>query len=120
MPSSLPPSFHSPNMRGVITAIGVLLCEGLSVSIALAGSTVTVKITAMAFDLAEITITAGDTVVWENDDFLDHTATESSGAWDVVLRAGASAGRTFLESGTTSYYCRFHPNMTGTIRALPP
>lgn len=107
-----------------MTAIGlrmVAVCGAAMWATAVsAGQTVTVTIADMAFSPAEITISAGDTVRWRNDDFLDHTATESSDAWEVALKTGASAERAFPEPREVKYYCRFHPNMTGTIRVRAP
>lgn len=82
------------------------------------GETVRVKITDLAFSPAEITVQPGDTVEWVNEDFIEHTATETSEDWDVVIPAEASARREFLHAGSFSYYCRVHPGMTGTVRVI--
>lgn len=106
-------------MTGIGLRMGAAFSVAMWATAATAGQTVTVTIADMAFSPAEITISAGDTIQWRNDDFLDHTATESSGAWEVDLKTGASAERAFPDPGEVKYYCRFHPNMTGTIRVQP-
>ena len=67
------------------------------------------------FSPAEITVKAGDTVEWVNNDFVDHTATATSGEWDVMIVAGQSARQEMTKPGTIKYFCRAHPDMTGTI-----
>jgi plastocyanin len=83
-----------------------------------AGEVVRVTISNLAFSPAEIHAKAGDTIEWVNGDFIDHTATEKGGAWDVTIVAGASAELQLTRTGTFSYYCRVHPGMTGTIHVL--
>jgi plastocyanin len=92
-----------------------LLLQIASAHAGVAGEVVQVKISDLAYSPANITIKPGDTVEWVNDDFIDHTATAKNGGWDVMLAAGKTARRTFEKSGTTHYFCRFHPDMTGTV-----
>ena len=47
--------------------------------------------------------------------FVDHTATAKDGARDVAVAAGKSAQFKLERPGTMAYYCKIHPNMTGTI-----
>jgi plastocyanin len=87
---------------------------------ALAGEVVQVKISDLAFLPAEITVSVGDTVEWVNEDFIDHTATAKSGNWDVTVPAGKSAQVQINQSAPLAYFCRVHPNMTGTIHIANP
>ena len=96
-------------------AVMALLLQIASAHAGVAGEVVQVKISDLAFSPAEITIRRGETVEWVNDDFIDHTATAKNGGWDVMLAAGKTASRTFEKPGTTHYFCRFHPDMTGTV-----
>jgi plastocyanin len=50
-----------------------------------------------------------------NGDFVDHTATDKGGAWDVAIAAGNTAQLALTSAGTFAYYCKFHPGMTGSI-----
>ena len=75
-----------------------------------------VTIVNMAFQPANLTIAAGDTVVFANEDNAPHTATDDAGAFDTGrLAKGSSASLTFPSSGTFAYHCAFHRRMTGTI-----
>jgi len=76
--------------------------------------TVTVTVEDFAFDPAEITVAAGDTIEWVNKDVVAHTATVEGG-WEVMLDPGASGTHVAEAGDTVDYYCRFHPNMTGKI-----
>jgi plastocyanin len=85
-----------------------------------AGKTVQIKIGDLAFAPADITVHAGDTIEWVNEDFLDHTATATDAAsgWDITIAAGRSAKFVPASDGVLGYFCRYHPNMTGQIRVI--
>ena len=75
-----------------------------------------VAIKGFAFEPANLTINAGDTVEFTNEDGASHTATADSGAFDTGnLRRGQSASLTFTSAGTFSYFCAVHPHMKGSI-----
>lgn len=78
------------------------------------GATVEVTIENLAFKPAEITVSAGDRIVWINKDVVAHTAT-ADGGFDVVIEPKKSAGTVVKKPGRLNYHCRFHPNMTGRI-----
>lgn len=96
----------------------LLALQIVSARIGIAGEVVQVKITDLAFLPAEITIKEGDTIEWVNDDFIDHTATANDGAWDVAIASSQSARQQFNHVGTSKYFCRFHPDMTGTVHVV--
>ena len=80
------------------------------------GATHAVAIADFAFAPATLTITAGDTVTWTNEDQIEHTATSTTGAFDSgLLGQGASFSFTFATPGTYDYLCTPHPSMTGQI-----
>lgn len=80
------------------------------------GSVHEVHIRAMRFEPAVIDARPGDTVVWINDDFLPHTATSTSEAWDSgEIAPGASWRLVVGADGAGEYLCTFHPMMTGTV-----
>jgi plastocyanin len=90
-----------------------------SAASALAGETVQVKITDLAFLPTEVTARVGDTIQWVNDDIVDHTATATKGGeWDVMIVAGKQAEQQLTRAGEIDYFCRFHPFMTGKITVL--
>jgi plastocyanin len=77
-----------------------------------------VKMENMAFQPAELTVSRGDTVVWNNEDFVPHTATARDGSWDSKSIAPGGDWRLVVdEPGRQAYHCLFHPNMVGTIDA---
>lgn len=80
------------------------------------GATHAVAIAEFAFAPATLTITAGDTVTWTNEDQIEHTATSTTGAFDSgLLGQGESYSVTFTTPGTYDYLCTPHPSMTGQI-----
>ena len=71
---------------------------------------------------AELTISAGTSVIWENIDNAAHLATSGTpdggpdGAFDSgMIMAGATFEQEFLDKGEFAYYCLVHPWMVGTI-----
>ena len=71
-----------------------------------------------------ITIQSGDTVYWNNTDFISHTATCGAGTpcgqWDTGTISGVSGPVTNFSVGTTGYYCQIHGTlMYGAIITLP-
>ncbi|CAN1721654.1 Amicyanin-alpha [Hyphomicrobium sp. 1Nfss2.1] len=80
-----------------------------------AGEIVRVTIKDLAFSPARTTVKVGDTIEWANGDFVDHTATDKGGAWDLAIAAGKTARLPITTAGTFAYYCKFHPGMTGRI-----
>lgn len=77
--------------------------------------TVRVEVKLLAFNPSQLSAHVGDTIEWNNADFLAHTATAKNHDWDVQLPAGKTARLMLKKAGTVAYFCRFHPNMTGTI-----
>lgn len=90
------------------------------------GDEVTVTLQGFAFRSPEggtsLTIPAGTTVNFVNDDAAPHTATHGTdgnaadgAAFDINLPAGESGSFTFDEPGTYPVTCRIHPAMNMTI-----
>ena len=92
-------------------ALAVALASGMNSTLGRA-EPVQVTISNLQYSPAEIKAKVGDTIVWVNKDFVDHTAT-MRGGWDVAVEADKSARLVLKKPGTFDYYCRFHPNMTG-------
>ncbi|MEJ6401669.1 cupredoxin domain-containing protein [Yoonia sp. 2307UL14-13] len=79
-------------------------------------TTHTVAIRDFAFAPANLTISAGDTVRFVNEDSAPHTATADNGSFDTGrLSGGQAASLKFSSAGTFSYFCAVHPNMKGSI-----
>ena len=75
----------------------------------------TVVISDMAFGRAPAGVRAGDVVVWVNKDMFRHTATARDRSFDVDLAPGKSARTIVRKPGAISFYCRYHPGMTGRL-----
>jgi amicyanin len=75
-----------------------------------------VHIKNFAFSPATITVKAGSTVVWTNDDSIQHDVTFDGGAiTSSVLNHNDTFSHTFLTAGTYHYICSIHPFMHGTV-----
>lgn len=76
----------------------------------------TVVIKDFAFSPANITINAGDTIMWVNEDNMRHSAQDLNGAFDTgLLGKGQSASLQFSGKGSFNYRCGPHANMRGSI-----
>lgn len=99
---------------GFASGVAALLAFAAGATSALAAD-VRIRMVDMAFVPSEVTVRAGDTVEWVNEDILDHTATDKDDKWNVDVAVGKIGRIEMRQAGTFAYYCRFHPNMTGTI-----
>lgn len=79
-----------------------------------------VDATMKGFDFipAKITVKAGGTVTWTDEDSSNHNVkfkTPSAPEGINNLREGESASITFDEPGSYQFVCTYHPNMKGTV-----
>jgi plastocyanin len=75
-----------------------------------------VEIKGMAYTPAEVTVTAGDTIVWVNRDIVPHTVTGEARQFDSAsVSSAAEWSLVTRDRGRTSYACTFHPIMKGAI-----
>ncbi len=76
----------------------------------------TVSVAMMQFVPTTITVTAGTTIIWTNNDNVAHTVTSLTGIFDSgTLNPGGSFSFKFSTKGTYPYKCTIHANMTGTV-----
>jgi predicted lipoprotein with Yx(FWY)xxD motif/plastocyanin len=78
-----------------------------------AGQTATISVKNFAFNPKELTIKAGTTVIWHNNDSVTHTVTSDTGLFDGNLPGGADFQFTFDKAGTYPYYCKPHGGAGG-------
>ncbi|MGE7434053.1 cupredoxin domain-containing protein [Kitasatospora sp. NPDC001175] len=81
-------------------------------------ATDSVAIKNFAFAPAAITVKAGTTVTWTNQDTDAHTVTSQNKAGALnsqALNTGQSYSYTFTTPGTYGYLCTIHPFMTATV-----
>lgn len=81
-----------------------------------------VLIKSMAFTPSTITVAAGTTITWTNNDSVSHTVTSDTGLFDSgsmsstgASGSGGSYSYTFTTAGSFPYHCTIHPSMTGTV-----
>ena len=75
-----------------------------------------VTIEGTRFDAADLTVNAGDSIVWENKDPYPHTATSKTGGFDSKDIASEKSWKYVAKKkGDFPYVCTIHPSMKGTI-----
>jgi plastocyanin len=91
------------------------LLTGAAVMAAPAADTA-VKIDNFTFTPQRVTVKAGTTVTWTNQDDIPHTVTSSTKAFrSKALDTDDKFSFTFTTAGVYEYFCSLHPHMTGTI-----
>lgn len=84
-----------------------------------ASTTHNVSIKNFAFSPSSISVKKGDTVVWTNKDSAPHTVRikwvyDDSGD-SGPINQGQTFSYTFIDTGSFTYDCSFHPSMTGKV-----
>ena len=80
-------------------------------------SAYTVNIKSFSFQPATLSVPAGTTVTWNNQDTVQHTvSSDIQGLFDSgAIAPGKKFTYTFPAPGSYSYHCSIHPGMKGTI-----
>jgi amicyanin len=103
--------------RAAVVA-GLLGCAtGVSVGAAFAAAdAAAVKIDNFALESKSLTVKAGTTVTWTNQDTIPHTVTATAKQFkSKPLDTNDTFSFTFTTPGSYDYFCSLHPHMTGTI-----
>ena len=80
----------------------------------------TVNIDNFTFAPAQLTVKAGTTVIWRNEDDIPHTVASSTRAFkSKALDTDDRFSFTFRDAGTYEYFCSLHPHMKGAITVEP-
>ncbi len=75
-----------------------------------------VKIDNFSFGPQTLTVAAGTTVVWTNNDDIPHTVVSTDGVFKSKVRdTNETFSYTFAKPGTYPYFCSVHPKMTGKV-----
>jgi plastocyanin len=101
----------------------VSLAAALALSSPAAAATKVVSIKRAAFQPATVSIVAGDSIRWRNDDTRDHQVVSTTGAFaSPVLRPGRTYTFRFDVAGNYRYRDALNPSVTGTVRVAgaPP
>jgi plastocyanin len=90
---------------------------GSSPAPASSGNTVTIDMKNIQFSPKDVTVKAGQTVKWVNQDTVDHDVKADSGASfkSDLFGKGESFEWKADKAGTVSYVCTVHPGMTGKL-----
>ena len=84
-----------------------------------AAEVIHVDVNNVSYAPAKISAHAGDTIEWDNKDFVAHTATARNKDWDINLPPHGKGSAQVKKPGHVDYYCRYHPNMKGEIEVSP-
>jgi plastocyanin len=104
--------------------LGTALALGAAASPSVAGSTgekpaglTEVKIDNFSFGPATVTIPAGTTITWTNNDDVPHVVSSDDNKMfkSKALDTDDHFSFTFTKSGTYNYYCAIHPKMVAKI-----
>ena len=78
--------------------------------------TVQVSINGFKFTPSDVTVNAGDTVVWTNGDSASHTVESSDGTLKSdELSKGDKYEHKFTKAGKYNYICGIHHSMAGSV-----
>ena len=93
------------------------LLAGAAVLAAPAGAEdMAVTIDNFTFTPQRVTVKAGTTITWTNQDDIPHAVASSSKAFrSKTLDTDDKFSFTFKTAGVYEYFCSLHPHMTGTI-----
>lgn len=110
-----------PNRFLAALALAAVVCASGAIATASQAPktpmTYTVHLKNFSFDPASLSVPAGATVVFKNDDAAAHTVTlrGKDGFDSGNLEGGAEFRHVFAKPGRFDYVCIYHENMLGTI-----
>jgi plastocyanin len=103
----------------IAAALPELTAAGAA-AVTAAASPATVEIDNFAFAPAALTVTAGTTVTWKNEDDSPHRIGDKNGTFkSAALDTDDSFSHTFAAPGEYPYICTIHPYMVGKIIVKP-
>ncbi|HZL40799.1 MAG TPA: cupredoxin family copper-binding protein [Pseudolabrys sp.] len=101
---------------GILAQGAMVFAVAAALASPVRAATVEAKIGNFTFNPQQITVKAGDTVVWTNGDDIPHTVTSKTGLFkSKALDTTDKFSFTFATPGSYAYFCSLHPHMTGTI-----
>jgi plastocyanin len=117
-------------MMARTTWLGILVVAASLVSPIPARASTAVTLQGSRFVPGQVSIPAGETVVWTNNDTTGHNVTAEDGSFDshptcgtiggACMKKGETFQHTFSQPGTVAYYCQVHGGpggrgMAGTV-----
>ena len=113
------------NIMGIFVFVGTILiaftlAQGAKRNAAVSASDkpatgTEVKIDNFSFGPATITIPAGSTVTWTNNDDIPHAVASDEMFKSKTLHTDDQFSFTFTKPGTYNYYCAIHPKMVAKV-----
>jgi plastocyanin len=108
---------------GMTSLLAVALPELSAAGVAVvqaAANTTTVQIDNFTFAPGTLTVTAGTTVTWKNEDDSPHRIGDKNGTFkSAALDTDDTFSHTFSAPGEYPYICTIHPYMIGKIIVKP-
>ena len=125
--SNMVPRLRRIGLTGAVVGLAALAAAALPVLtsageavVAAAASPATVEIDNFAFAPAILTVTAGTTVTWKNEDDSPHRIGDQNGTFkSAALDTDDTFSHTFAAPGEYPYICTMHPYMVGKIIVRP-
>ena len=99
----------------VATAVLFLAVSPLVTAGARQPTVVEVKIDNFTFGPQQLTVKAGTTVTWINQDDIPHTVVSTGHFRSKALDTDDKFSFTFTTPGSYQYFCGLHPHMQGSI-----
>jgi plastocyanin len=107
-------------MIGRALAASLVAAAALALPAAASADTVDVGIQTSAFGPNQLSVLAGDSVMWMNQSLRSHTVTARDGSFaSQQIGVNGMFTRKFPAAGTYAYYCQIHPFMTGQVDVYP-
>jgi plastocyanin len=98
---------------GVLSACALGFCASQAAQTPAAND---VSIKNFSFGPTAITVAAGTTVNWHNNDGEPHTVVSADGLFrSAALDTGETFSFKFTKAGTFKYVCTIHPRMVATV-----
>lgn len=102
----------SLHLAAIVVGLGLAI-TGAPV---LAADAPMVRIENFAFTPRTLTVKAGTTVTFRNDDDIPHLVVSSDGSFkSKALDTGDTYAFTFAKAGDYPYFCGLHPHMQGKV-----
>jgi plastocyanin len=83
---------------------------------AAAPHTYTIVIDKLKFGSAPKQLHRGDAIIWDNRDFLRHSATAADHSFDADLQPRTKVKTVLKKTGAIAFVCKYHPGMRGVLQ----
>jgi plastocyanin len=112
--------FGAVRVTALVAAALPELTPARAAAVTAAATPATVQIDNFAFAPAALTVTAGTTVTWKNEDDSPHRIGDKNGTFkSAALDTDDTFSHTFAAPGEYPYICTIHPYMVGKIIVKP-